>query len=96
MGDVDMARKRKGEYNWDSRTIRALRDYLGMTQQEMSEELGTRQQTISEWETGVYRPRGGMARLLTLVAERVGFAYGEVSVAGKEERGEEDLPEQSS
>jgi transcriptional regulator with XRE-family HTH domain len=46
-----------------------------MTQQEMSEELGTRQQTISEWETGMYQPRGGMNRLLTLVAERVGFEY---------------------
>jgi DNA-binding transcriptional regulator YiaG len=41
----------------------------------MSEELGTRQQTISEWETGMYRPRGGMNRLLTLVAERAGFEY---------------------
>jgi hypothetical protein len=41
----------------------------------MSEELGMRQQTISEWETGMYRPRGGISRLLTLVAEREGFAY---------------------
>jgi DNA-binding XRE family transcriptional regulator len=30
-----------------------------MTQQEMSQELGTRQQTISERETSMYRPRGG-------------------------------------
>jgi DNA-binding transcriptional regulator YiaG len=41
----------------------------------MAEELGTRQQTISEWETGQYRPRGASARLLTLVAERAGFQY---------------------
>jgi putative transcriptional regulator len=67
--------KRKVEYRWDSESIRALRKHLGLTQQQMSEELGTRQQTISEWETGMYRPRGGMNRLLTLVAERMGFEY---------------------
>jgi len=67
--------KRKVEYRWDAASIHALREHLGMTQQEMSEELGTRQQTISEWETGMYRPRGGMNRLLTLVAERVSFDY---------------------
>ena len=43
----------------------------------MAEELGTRQQTISEWETGQYRPRGASARLLTIIAERAGFVYGE-------------------
>jgi DNA-binding transcriptional regulator YiaG len=41
----------------------------------MADELGTRQQTISEWETGQYRPRGASARLLSLVAERAGFEY---------------------
>ncbi len=67
--------KRKVKYQWDSKSIRALRDSMDMTQQQMSEELGTRQQTISEWETGMYRPQGGMNRLLTLVAERAGFDY---------------------
>ena len=66
---------RKVKYQWDAESIRSLRDSLGMTQKQMSEELGTRQQTISEWETGMYRPRGGMNRLLTLVAERAGFDY---------------------
>jgi len=37
--------------------------------------LGTRQQTISEWETGMYQPRGASAKLLTIVAERCGFKY---------------------
>jgi len=68
--------QRKVKYQWDATSIRRLRDYLDMTQQEMSAELGTRQQTISEWETGMYQPRGGMNRLLTLVAEREGFEYG--------------------
>ncbi len=37
--------------------------------------MGTRQQTISEWETGMYRPRGASATLLSIIAERAGF-YG--------------------
>jgi DNA-binding transcriptional regulator YiaG len=41
----------------------------------MARELGTRQQTISEWETGMYEPRGLSERLLSLVAERAGFEY---------------------
>jgi len=48
---------------------------LGLTQQGMADELGTRQQTISEWETGMYRPRGASSRLLTIIAERAGFEY---------------------
>jgi DNA-binding transcriptional regulator YiaG len=58
---------------WNDETIRALREHLQMTQAQMAETLGTRQQTISEWEVGMYKPRGGMARLLTLVAERADF-----------------------
>lgn len=60
---------------WDSRHIRSLRQHLGLTQQQMADTLGTRQQTISEWETGMYQPRGTSATLLTIVAERVGFNY---------------------
>jgi DNA-binding transcriptional regulator YiaG len=55
--------------------VRALRRHLGLTQQRLADELGTRQQTISEWERGLYCPRGASARLLTLVAERAEFAY---------------------
>ncbi len=70
-----MSEGKERRYHWDSQSIRALRDYMGLTQRQMADELGTRQQTISEWETGMYRPRGGMHRLLTLVAERTGFDY---------------------
>jgi len=79
--------RRRAKYQWDAGSIRALRKHLGLTQQQMSEELGTRQQTISEWETGMYRPRGGMNRLLTLVAERAGFEY-EAIVQWEEEEEE--------
>jgi DNA-binding transcriptional regulator YiaG len=60
---------------WDGERVRALREHLGMTQQELAEELNMRQQTVSEWETGQYRPRGASERLLTLVAERATFTY---------------------
>jgi DNA-binding transcriptional regulator YiaG len=60
---------------WDSRRIQALRRHLGLTQQAMSQRLGTRQQTISEWETGLYRPRGASAKLLSIIAEQARFKY---------------------
>jgi DNA-binding transcriptional regulator YiaG len=41
----------------------------------MADRLGTRQQTISEWETGMYKPRGASVTLLTLVAEKAEFKY---------------------
>lgn len=67
--------KDKKSLQWDSARVRALRDHMGLTQQEMADQLGTRQQTISEWETGMYQPRGASSMLLTMVAERAGFKY---------------------
>ena len=61
--------------DWHAGGIRALRRHLGLSQRQMAAELGTRQQTVSEWETGLYRPRGASARLLTIIAERAGFEY---------------------
>jgi DNA-binding transcriptional regulator YiaG len=60
---------------WQAGRIKALRQHLGLTQEELARELGTRQQTISEWETGLYQPRGLSERLLSLVAESAGFEY---------------------
>jgi DNA-binding transcriptional regulator YiaG len=57
--------------------VRELRGRLGLTQDALAAELGVRQQTVSEWETGQYRPRGASAKMLSMVAERAGFAYGE-------------------
>lgn len=68
------SRKRKG-VAWDGDRVRALREHLRMTQSELAEDLGTRQQTISEWETGMYMPRGTSSTLLSVVAERSGFKY---------------------
>ena len=61
---------------WNAGGVKALRKHLGLSQQELAAELGTRQQTISEWETGVYQPRGMSERLLGIVAERSSFLYG--------------------
>jgi len=60
---------------WDGTGVRALRRHMNLTQAKLADELGTRQQTISEWENGIYQPRGTSATLLTLVAERSGFKY---------------------
>ncbi len=66
--------KRK-DPNWDAGAILRLRRHMRLTQAELAEELNARQQTVSEWETGRYRPRGPSSRLLTLIAEQAGFAY---------------------
>lgn len=60
-------------YQWDAGRVRALRRHLGASQQELADRLGTRQQTISEWETASSRPRRMSQRLLTLVADEAGF-----------------------
>ena len=60
---------------WGSEHIRALRSHLGLTQRELADRLGTRQQTISEWELGLYKPRGASSTLLSIVAERASFEY---------------------
>ncbi len=62
---------------WGAEQIRALRRHLAMTQGDLADELNVRQQTISEWETGQYRPRGASEKLLSIVAERATFRYGE-------------------
>jgi len=70
-----MERRKKKKRQWSKEEVRALRQHLNLTQVKLAEELGTRQQTISEWEKGMYRPRGASATLLSIVAERSGFIY---------------------
>ncbi len=53
--------------------MQPLRRHLQLRQRDMASELNSRQQTVSEWETGKYRPRGPSARLLSLIAEQAGF-----------------------
>jgi len=67
--------KKTSRHSWDSEKVLALRRHLGLTQSAMAERLGTRQQTISEWEKGMYKPRGASSTLLSMVAERAQFKY---------------------
>jgi DNA-binding transcriptional regulator YiaG len=74
MGIVNKQHK-PDKKSWDSARIQAFRQHLGLTQRELAERLGTRQQTISEWETGMYQPRGASATLLSIIAEQSRFKY---------------------
>jgi DNA-binding transcriptional regulator YiaG len=77
-----MKAKRRRPATWDGVRIKALRQHLGLTQTEMAARLGTRQQTISEWENGMYRPRGASVTVLTIVAEGASFTYDASPPAG--------------
>ena len=68
-------RNKVNRQQWDNKCILALRRHLGLTQRKLANKLGTRQQTISEWETGMYKPRGASATLLSIIAERAKFEY---------------------
>jgi transcriptional regulator with XRE-family HTH domain len=68
--------KREGDtVVWTGELVKALRHHLGVSQAELAEQLGMRQQTISDWEIGSYTPRRSSSKYLTLFAERVGFEY---------------------
>lgn len=60
---------------WDAAAIKALRQHLDVSQAELAERLGMRQQTISEWETGAYLPKRSTAKYLSLIAEQLNFSY---------------------
>lgn len=60
---------------WNADLVKALRHYMGLSQAEFARELGVRQPTISEWETGAYEPKRSTSKLLTLIAEQAGFKY---------------------
>lgn len=87
---------RQKKMAWDSRKIRELREHLGLTQSQMADELQVRQQTISEWETGMHKPHRSTQRILTIVAERAGFYHVEreyTPTDGAEEQTEPEKPE---
>ena len=70
-----MNNRDKNPRRWNRQRIQALRCHLKLTQCQLADRLGTRQQTISEWETGMYQPRGASATLLSIIAERADFEY---------------------
>ena len=65
-------RQTDNEDEWAPEAVQRLRARLGLSQTEFASRVGTRQQTISEWETGTRTPRRMSRRLLRLVAEESG------------------------
>ncbi|MGY8879508.1 MAG: helix-turn-helix transcriptional regulator [Dehalococcoidia bacterium] len=63
------------DFKWQADNIRALRTHLGLSQTALSREIGIRQQTISEWETAMYAPRGASVTILTLLAVSSNFQF---------------------
>ena len=70
-----MVKEKGKEKIWDKGSVASLRRHLGWTQRQMAGEMGIRQQTVSEWEQGIYQPRGTSVTLLNIIAERAGFEY---------------------
>ena len=60
---------------WNANLIKSLRHHMHWTQIDLADKLGMRQQTISEWENGLYEPKRSSSKLLTLIAEKAGFNY---------------------
>jgi len=54
---------------WTGTDVAELRARLGLSQAAFAQLLGVRQQTVSEWETGRYAPRGASRTVLMMVAE---------------------------
>jgi DNA-binding transcriptional regulator YiaG len=48
---------------------------MGVSQAALAAEMGVRQQTVSEWETGRYAPRGASARLLSMLEARAPYDH---------------------
>jgi len=61
---------------WGGDSVKAMRLRLGLTQSELAEELGVRQQTISEWERGAYAPSRAMSKYLSRLAKESGLYEG--------------------
>ena len=61
------------EIQWSQELVKALRSHMGLTQAGFAKELRIRQQTVSEWEKGIYEPSRASSNYLTLVAEKAKF-----------------------
>jgi transcriptional regulator with XRE-family HTH domain len=76
-GLVYNLRKQGDMILWTGDLVKAFREQMGWTQTELADKLGMRQQTISEWETGMYEPKRSTSKFLTMFAEQTDFKYGE-------------------
>lgn len=60
---------------WNDAMVKALRLHMGLNQAQFAEQLGVRQQTVSEWENNIYTPSRATCKYLSLVAEQAQFPY---------------------
>ena len=56
------------KHKWTGAEVKALRDRLGMTQDEFAHRIGTSVSVISRWECGKRTPTGLYARALDALA----------------------------
>jgi ribosome-binding protein aMBF1 (putative translation factor) len=63
------------ELLWDGQAVLALRRHMGLNQAGLAEVLGVRQQTVSEWERGIYAPTRARSKHLSLIAEKAAFPF---------------------
>ena len=68
-------RKEGNTIFWTGSMVLALRTHLNLSQAELAEMLGVRQQTVSEWENQIYQPTRSRSKHLDMVAEKTGFEY---------------------
>jgi DNA-binding transcriptional regulator YiaG len=48
--------------------IRAIRNSLNLTQQQLADRIGTQRHTVARWETGVNEPKGANLKALNALA----------------------------
>lgn len=73
---IDYEAKQVGDtVQWNGDLVSGLRRHMDLTQGNLADVLGVRQQTISEWERGAYLPSRATSKYLSMVAEKEGFTY---------------------
>lgn len=51
---------------WTGDKIRRIRKHLGISQEKLAKLLGCRQQTVSDWELGLYQPGNAYQQVLSI------------------------------
>lgn len=74
-GVIYNVQREGGMVLWNADLIKSLRHHMHWTQIDLANKLSMRQQTISEWENGLYEPKRSSSKLLTFIAEQAGFDY---------------------
>lgn len=78
-----MSEPRSSPEDW----IQDLRRRSGLSQAAFAHRLGVRQQTVSEWETGRYAPRGASLTVLRRFEEEIApYDASPPAPGGREER----------